>query len=82
MLTEAINLLVEVIKSRLLILPVQDQIICLRPPQLVPSESVITGVYEEYVGAPGRASFKSAVLGWDANMASDPSPRSGKSHHS
>ncbi|KAL4782357.1 hypothetical protein BJX76DRAFT_332981 [Aspergillus varians] len=60
----------------------QDQITRLRPPQPVPSESVISHVYEKYAGAPGRTSFESAELGWDANIASEPSPRSGRSHRS
>jgi hypothetical protein len=60
----------------------QDQITRLRPPQPVPSESDISCVYEKYAGVPGRMSFESAVLGWDTNMASEPSPRSGNSHHS
>ncbi|CEL06350.1 hypothetical protein ASPCAL07456 [Aspergillus calidoustus] len=54
----------------------------LRPPQPVPSDSVISRVYEKYAGAPGRTSFESALLGWDANIASEPSLRSGKSHRS
>ncbi|KAL4948224.1 hypothetical protein BDW69DRAFT_189475 [Aspergillus filifer] len=60
----------------------QDQITRLRPPQPVPSESVISRVYEKYAGAPDRLSFESGELGWDANMTSEPSPRSGKSHRS
>jgi hypothetical protein len=35
----------------------QDQITRLRPPQLVPSESVISRVYKKYSGAPGRTSL-------------------------
>jgi hypothetical protein len=60
----------------------QDQITHLRPPQPVSSDSVISRVYEKYAGAPGRTSFESALLGWDANIASEPSLRSGKSHRS
>ncbi|KAL2859999.1 uncharacterized protein BJX67DRAFT_334995 [Aspergillus lucknowensis] len=61
----------------------QVQITRRGPPQSVPSDSVITHVYEKYAGASGpygRVSFESAELGWDANMKS--SLGSGKSRHS